>query len=191
MLPLSLYTHAAAALVAGALAFGAAWQVQGWRLGSEVQQLKAEHAQTLRGLADATAQARDALGRYSQAVNRQLAQLDATHYQELTHAQDETRRLRACLRAGTCGVRIRTAAAPHRAAGSVPGDQPAGGLGDAALALDSAAAARVLDLRESVESDAARIAYLQQYAQACWRAGAEGAELTPRRPDGGTTESKP
>lgn len=30
MIP-ALYTHAIAALVAGALAFGAAWQVQAWR----------------------------------------------------------------------------------------------------------------------------------------------------------------
>lgn len=30
-----LYTHAAAALIAGAVAFGAAWQVQNWRFDSE------------------------------------------------------------------------------------------------------------------------------------------------------------
>ena len=37
---MALYTHAAAALVAGALAFGAGWQVQAWRYGEQIATIK-------------------------------------------------------------------------------------------------------------------------------------------------------
>ena len=50
MIP-ALYTHAGAALLAGALAFAGAWQAQGWRYGAQLSNLKATHAETLRGIA--------------------------------------------------------------------------------------------------------------------------------------------
>ncbi len=40
-------THIAAALVAGALAFGAAWQVQAWRYGGQIADIKREHAEVV------------------------------------------------------------------------------------------------------------------------------------------------
>ena len=40
-------THIAAALVAGALAFGAGWQVQAWRYGEQISDLKREHAEAI------------------------------------------------------------------------------------------------------------------------------------------------
>lgn len=40
---MALYTHAAAALVAGALAFGAGWQVQAWRYGEQIATIKQQH----------------------------------------------------------------------------------------------------------------------------------------------------
>lgn len=40
----SLYPYAAVAVVAGALAAGGAWTVQGWRMGEQLGALKAEHA---------------------------------------------------------------------------------------------------------------------------------------------------
>ena len=42
MIP-ALYTHAIAALVAGALAFGAAWQVQGMRYGEQIATIEQQH----------------------------------------------------------------------------------------------------------------------------------------------------
>lgn len=39
-----LYTYAATAIVAGALAGALAWNVQGWRLGEEINGIKAAHA---------------------------------------------------------------------------------------------------------------------------------------------------
>ena len=40
-----LYTHAIAAAVSGALAFGGAWQVQGWRYGKQIADIHATHTQ--------------------------------------------------------------------------------------------------------------------------------------------------
>ena len=174
MIP-SLYTHAGAALLAGALAFAGAWQIQAWRMGEQLASLKATHAETLQAIADKTAQARAAVARYELAAHAQLADKDVQHYKELTHAKTETDRLRACVAAGACGVRIITRSTACAAAGDLPKDAGAGGVGDGAVALDGEAAGRVLDLRESVQSDAAKLAYLREYASACWRAGVEGA----------------
>ena len=174
MIP-AIYTHAGAALLAAAIAGACAWYAQGWRMGEQLASLKATHAETLQAIADKTAQARAAVARYELAAHAQLADKDAQHYQELTHAQSETARMRACVAAGTCGVRIITRSTACAAGGDVPKDAGAGGVGDGAVELDPATANRVLDLRESVQSDAAKLAYLRDYAQACWRAGVEGA----------------
>lgn len=40
-------THIAAALVAGALAFAAGWQVQAWRYGEQITTIKLEHAEAV------------------------------------------------------------------------------------------------------------------------------------------------
>ena len=46
MIP-GLYTYAATAIVAGALAFGAAWQTQEWRYGKQIAGIQAQHATAL------------------------------------------------------------------------------------------------------------------------------------------------
>ncbi len=178
MIP-ALYTHAGAALLSGALAFAGAWQIQGWHLGAQIASLKTAHAETLREIAGKTAKAREAVRKYETGVADQLADKDATHYKELTHAQSETARMRACVAAGTCGVRIITRTAACAAGGAMPQDAGAGRVGDGAIGLDDDAAGRVLDLRESVQSDAAKLAYLREYASACYRAGVEGAVTGP------------
>ena len=171
----AIYTHAGAALLAGAIAGVCAWHAQGWRLGEQLAGLKTDHAKTLQAIADKTAQARAAVARYELAAHAQLADKDTQHYKELTHAKTEADRLRACVAAGACGVRIITRSTACAADGDVPQDAGAGGMGDGAVALDGDTAGRVLNLRESVQSDAAKLAYLREYASACWRAGVEGA----------------
>ena len=42
-----LYTYAATAIVAGALAFGAGWQTQEWRYGKQIAGIQAQHATAL------------------------------------------------------------------------------------------------------------------------------------------------
>ena len=46
MIP-GLYTYAATAIVAGALAFGAGWQTQAWRYGKQIADIQAQHATAL------------------------------------------------------------------------------------------------------------------------------------------------
>lgn len=174
MIP-ALYTHAGAALLAAAIAGACAWHAQGWRMGEQLAGLKASNAQTMQAIADKTAKASEAVRKYEAGVADQLADKDVQHYKELTHAQSETARMRSCVAAGTCGVRIITRSTACAAGGAVPQDAGPGGLGDGAVALDADTAGRVLDLRESVQSDAAKLAYLREYASACWRAGVEGA----------------
>ena len=185
MIP-SLYTHAGAALLAAAIAGACAWYAQGWRLGAQLASLKTGHAETLREIAGKTAKASEAVRKYENGVAEMLADKDTQHYQELTHAKTETDRLRACVAAGACGVRIITSSASCAAGGAAPQDAGAGGVGDGAVALDGETAGRVLDLRESVQSDAAKLAYLRDYAQACWRAWVEGAGVV-----GGAASSPP
>ena len=185
---LKMVLYIKTAIVASIFMIGAAsgYIAQGWRMGAQLASLKATHAETLQAIADKTAQARAAVARYELAAHAQLADKDATYYKELTHAQSETARMRACIAAGTCGVRIITRSASCAAGGAVPQDAGAGGVGDGAIALDADTAGRVLDLRESVAADAAKLAYLRDYAQACWRAWVEGAGVV-----GGAASSPP
>lgn len=46
MIP-GLYTYAATAIVAGALAFGAGWKVQAWRYDAQIEGIRAQHATAL------------------------------------------------------------------------------------------------------------------------------------------------
>jgi len=42
-----IYTHVAAAILAGAVAFTAGWKVQGWRMDKQITALKASHDQAM------------------------------------------------------------------------------------------------------------------------------------------------
>ena len=52
MIP-GLYTYAATAIVAGALAFGAGWQTQEWRYGKQIAGIQAQHATAALKLSEA------------------------------------------------------------------------------------------------------------------------------------------
>ncbi|MBS0227651.1 MAG: lysis protein [Proteobacteria bacterium] len=176
MIPLP-YALGAAAL-AGALVSGSiCWQIQDWRHDAELSMLKTAHAKTMQSIADETAKALQSV-RASELKNSQaMAAADEKHTKDLTDAKQETDRLRACVRNGTCGVRI--IAAPRANACDRPQDAGAGAVGDGAIGLDSTVSSRVLDLRESIQSDAAKLAYLRDYATACHQAGAEAGAVSP------------
>lgn len=161
-----IQTHLLAALIAAAIAAVAVWIAQDWRYDAQLSRLRAQHADTLRTIADKTATAAQAVRRAEQATAARLAAADAKYHQELSNARQETDRLRACVRAGTCGVRIITAA-PSAAACAGPANAAASSVGDGAVTLDADAAQRVLDLRESVATDSAKLSYLQDYARVC------------------------
>lgn len=158
-----------AALVLGA-AFAAGWVVQGWRADAALAQLRQDHAGVLADIATKTRAAADAVRAYERQAGLALASADKKNTEDLNNAKAETQRLRDCVRAGTCGVRIvtRYVDQPGGAGGA---DAAAGGVGDDAITLDAGVSERVLDLRDAISEDAAKLSYLQQYAEQCQRTG--------------------
>lgn len=93
---------------------------------------------------------------------------DAKHTKELADEKAETQRLRDCVRAGTCGVRIVTRYV-DQPVDAWSADAATGSVGSDAVALDGPVSERVLDLRDSIAEDAAKLGYLQEYAAQCPR----------------------
>ena len=145
-----------------ALAFGAGWQVNGWRLGG---QHAAELAQRDRQ-ALAVAEQVMAIGR---AANAAISTADAKAWKGLEDDKKELRRLRGCVADGTCGVHLIAGQSGHG-----PSDPGAGSVGHDTVELDPDVQRRVLDHREAIGEDAAKIDYLQDYAAQCWRAAGGG-----------------
>lgn len=94
-----IYTHAAVGLAGLAIGFGIAWNVQGWRMGDEIADLRANHAEAAR-VAEASARNRE------QAATASLATIEQK-------ASDEKKRLSADLAAAHRELRNR----PERPSG--------------------------------------------------------------------------
>ena len=150
----------AKALMAVALlgaAFVAGWMVNGWRLtGQHAAELAQRDRQAL-----AVAEQVMAIGREANAA---ISTADAKAWKGLEDDKKELRRLRGCVADGTCGVRLIAAEDRHG-----PGDPGAGSVGHDTLEIDPDVQRRVLDHREAIGEDAAKIDYLQDYAAQCWR----------------------
>lgn len=132
-----------------AVAFGAGWAVNGWRVGSEVSELKAAHAEVVRVAATG----------YSKQLTQAYADRDAKQAEldniaqagraAIKEAEDETERLRRCLADGTCGLRI-AATCPTKPPG-VPPAGTGGGVGaPASPVLTAAAGQDYLALRANI-----------------------------------------
>ena len=163
--------------IAAAIALGALLAAQTIRLNSEQlahANARATHSQFVADIASKTQKAAKAVRDYETAVNATLAQADAKHTRELSDANKETNRLRACVRAGTCGVRI--IAAPSQPNSAMPSDSSPCSLGDGSANVTGEVAERVFDLRDAVERDTRALEYLQDYAKACYRSGVEAGE---------------
>lgn len=160
-------TKALIALALVAIVFIAGWAVQGWRLSGQHAQELAKRDREALAMAEAVKQIGIEAGKV-------IAAADAKGMKEIADAKAETERVRRCIAAGTCGVWIKSSAA----GGGVPGDSGSGSLGNAASGITGEAASRVLDLWDAVDTDAAKLDYLQAYAEQCWRAGVEASKLT-------------
>ncbi len=111
MIP-ALYTHVAAALLSGALAFAGALQIQAWRMGLQIEQLK--HQATTTQLAGATQAVQDLAG-FQQGLTDALANFQTTSQRNVAAQQDLDRSLRD-LRGLTGGLRGDFAGLPDRIA---------------------------------------------------------------------------
>ncbi|WP_291591563.1 MULTISPECIES: lysis system i-spanin subunit Rz [Comamonas] len=154
----------AALVLAGAFIVG--WTAQGWRSDAALSQLRQDHAGVLAAIAIKTRAAADAVRAYERQAGLALAAADKKSTEDLNHAKAETQRLRDCVRAGTCGVRIITRYA-DQPSGTGPADAAAGGVGDDTITLDAGVSERVLDLRDAIAEDSAKLRYLQRYAEQC------------------------
>ncbi|QNN56484.1 lysis protein [Diaphorobacter ruginosibacter] len=164
-----------ASLVILALGAAAGWVVNGWRAEARIASLRVDHAQVLADIATKTASTMQAVQRAGAAANAAIQAADEKSTKGISDAKAETDRLRACVAAGTCGVRIvtRYVREPGSGGAANPGTS---GVVHAAIELDRETASRFLDLRESVEFDAEKLGYLQRYAEACFAARLQVAE---------------
>ena len=156
--------------------FATGWMVNGWRAGAELAAVQQRHSEVLRDIADKTTKTVQAVQKAATAANQAISAADQKSIERIAKNDEENSRLRACVAAGTCGVRIITKSAVCSSVGAGPADSSAGGLGDAAIELDPEAGQRVLDLRASVQLDAEKLEYLRAYAESCWRARAQAGE---------------
>lgn len=142
-----------------AIVFYAGWLVNGWRLdGQHAAELAQRDRQALE-VAEAIQQA-------GIEANNAISAADARAWKGLEDDKKELRRLRGCVADGTCGVRLITKYVP---ADSGASDSSPGSVGDDATDLSADVQRRVLDHREAIGEDAAKIDYLQDYAAQCWR----------------------
>ena len=148
-----------------AAGLGAGWTIQGWKADARINELRVAHAQTLSTIATKTAEAQGALRKYEQATTRKLAELDQQKTQEIENARLETNRLRRCIAAGTCGVRLISTAGAASSRGAA--DAAAPSMDNEIAALHGDLQQRVLDLRDAIAEDSAALEYLQEYAKQC------------------------
>lgn len=132
---------------------------------------RAAHADTLRAIAQATAEAHQRVAAARDAWARDFAALDTRHHQELTRAQADNDRLRAAVRAGTASVRLKADVCPDN--GAVPETTTTGELEHAGTTLDQHVQQLVLDHRDAITAAERQIAYLQDYAARCAAAAVE------------------
>jgi hypothetical protein len=123
-----------ALVIAAASAFGG-WTVNGWRLGTEIQALKAKHANAVADAAAETNRRLIALTNERDAKATRLAGIDAKYTAQLTKERHENQILADRLAAGTTGLRIAATcpASPTKGTGAAQGgsmDSPAGAVLD-------------------------------------------------------------
>lgn len=156
-----------AVVAAGALAmaFGAGWAANGWRVGAKVDAVRAEHSMAVAEAARLALNAQRALDDRRDALAQRLSEIEGAAAQRVKESNDETLRLRACIADGTCGLRIAaTCPAPVRV---VPGAPASGIMGSGAGARLTPAAERdYFALREGLARVQGKLAACQETLRA-------------------------
>ena len=120
-----------------------------------------QRAEEARAVAEATDKLRTAVHAWRDAQTAFLSTLDARITKEVSDAVEENNRRRAAVAAGTVRVRYVAARCPSP---DLPATATAGSVGDGAgIELAPKAGLDVLDLREALIRDRAKIDYLQGY----------------------------
>lgn len=145
------------------------WAVNGWRMGVELSDLRADHAQQLERNAVAQAAAIAEQQQIRAQLEQQLAAIDQQRYQELTHAQTTTDALAADLAAARQRLRVRIDPASCPSLSAATG---AAGLDDGAGAradLHPSAAAGVVRVTGRADQCRVRLTALQEWVRAANR----------------------
>ena len=122
-----------------------------------------QRAEEARAVAEATDKLRTAVHAWRGAQTAFLSNLDARITKEVSDAIAENNRRRPAVAAGTVRVRYVRAQCPNPSA-DLPATATTGSVGDGAgVELAPAAGLDVLDLREALIRDRAKIEYLQGY----------------------------
>ena len=147
-----------AILLAG---FGAGWETNGWRMGTEVQTLKTEHAQTV---ADAQAAANKheiQLVNQRDALAEQVSQIDQAGTAQLQKAQDENQTLRTRIASGAVRLRIAASCPTGTQSGTGSTQSPGVDTGTGAT-LDASAGQAYSDLRSGITVTETRLTACQE-----------------------------
>jgi len=159
-----------AILLAMAIGFGGAWQVQDWRMGERLAEQAGQFEKDLAAISNsAAAQARAEQGKRL-ALEQQLAGQDQQHSKELSDAQRNQARLRDQL--ATADVRLSVLLAEDPASGcNVPTTPGAVGVVHAArrAQLDPAHAQRIIATTDDGDNAIIALRACQAYVRAITR----------------------
>lgn len=155
-----------AILLAAALGFGAAWQVQDWRMGEKLAEQAGLYTDDLAAMSNAAAaQARGEQGKRL-TLEQRLAESDQQHSKELSNAQRNQARLRDQL--ATADVRLSVLIEDSTGGCNVPTTPGAVGVVHAArrAQLDPAHAQRIIRITDDGDSALIALRACQAYVRA-------------------------
>lgn len=144
-----------------AVGFSTGWTVNGWRMGTEVQSLKAQHEKTVSDASEIANQRLIALTKEHDAKAERLANIDLDATQKLTKVQNENKILAARLAAGSVGLRISATcdAATGRSTEAAQGASLGSGT---SATLDSAAGQAYSALRQGITDTEGKLTACQR-----------------------------
>lgn len=159
--------------MAALVATAAAWRIQSWRCQVELADIAATHQadikikdETIQAMKDAASHRLQAQQTRQQEQAKRIAAIDAKHYKELRHAQDEATRLRADLASGRRRLYVDTVTASNPASSDpVPGNASTASLDDGAdrVELHPAIAGRLVGITGDADECAAKLIGLQKW----------------------------
>ena len=159
-----------AILLALAIGFGGAWQVQDWRMGEKLAEQAGLYTDDLAAISNAAAaQARGEQGK-RMTIEQRLAESDQQHTKELSDAQRNQARLRD--RLATADVRLSVLLAEDPASGcNVPSTTSAVGVDHATVRaqLDPAHAQRIIGITDAGDQGLIALRACQAYVRAVAR----------------------
>ena len=157
----------AATLLAMAIGFGGAWQVQDWRMGKKLAEQAGLHKDDLTTITNAAAdQARDETDKRL-ALEQQLAGQDQQHTRELSDAQRNQAVLRDRLATSDVRLSVLLDAADSASGCNVPATTASGRVvhGSTRVELDPAHAQRIIGITDAGDQGLIALRACQAYAK--------------------------